>query len=133
MKKVFSKEGKIYIGDPCYAMKGEHYSYWGEEYNYSDGIHTIDDFNFAVHGTEFGDGAYFGSDGKMYAVDSGTIAIIPLELTNGEFGNLGSLVDADEATLLYQNGDFIIETVKDEKLQDCITICTGYDADAERY
>ena len=30
MAKVISKMGKIYIGDPCYALNNSDYDKWGE-------------------------------------------------------------------------------------------------------
>lgn len=109
MTKIISRLNKIYIGDPCYALSNEDYEIWGSKFNYADGKHEIDGNEFAVFSTEFGDGSYEGSDGRMYPVDSGTIGAIPFELVSKEIENLGRIVETDSLDFECQNGEFYIK------------------------
>lgn len=79
---IESKEG-FYIGDICYALKEEIYEgVWGSQNGYKDGCFTDPEssFEFAVAGTEHGDGCYTDNYGAAYPVDAGVIGLVPLEL-----------------------------------------------------
>lgn len=84
--KVKSEKG-FYFGDPCYVLDDElYYGVWGNVYEFQDcsvrdpktGLH------FSVAGTYMGDGTYGGSNGRYFSVDSGTLALIPLEMIHKE-------------------------------------------------
>lgn len=126
MAKVTSKMGKIYIGDPCYALNNSDYDKWGEINGFNDGVIEIDEFKFAVYSTEFGDGVYEGSDSFKYPVDSGTIAAIPFELVNKDVENLGRIIETDEIKITCEHGEFHISWDKGD-----IDINTGYLEDEE--
>lgn len=79
---IESKEG-FYIGDVCYALKEEIYEgVWGRQNGYKDGCFADPEsgFQFAVAGTEHGDGCYTDNYGAAYPVDAGVIGLVPLEL-----------------------------------------------------
>lgn len=83
MKAVLVSKKGFYFGDPCYVLGDELYhEVWGGIYEYQDCI--VKDpktgMRFAVHGTAYGDGTYKGSDGEVFSVDSGTLALVPTEL-----------------------------------------------------
>lgn len=80
-------EGKIesnigfYIGDPCYVLGDkEYYGNWGDAHDFDDGQIESDNGTWFVHSTAYGDGDYRDSNGMSYGVDSGTLAVIPLEV-----------------------------------------------------
>ena len=70
--------GVHYLGDPCYALGNHIYdTVWGAEHGFSTGKINTPEGSFVVDDTSYGDGVYYGSDGREYPVDSGTIALIP--------------------------------------------------------
>ena len=77
--------GQYYIGDPCYALSSHIYDgvFGGQAYEM--GLYsTSDDKDFFFVGRTYaGDGCYEGTDGNNYEVDSGTIAILPYHLAEG--------------------------------------------------
>lgn len=89
MKAKVESEKGFYFGDPCYVLSDDvYYGVWGNFYEFQDcsvkdpatGLH------FAVHGTAYGDGGYRDQHGNCYGVDSGTLALIPLELVEKKRG-----------------------------------------------
>ena len=111
---IKSNQG-FYIGDPCYALADNVYDgVWGE-HGYEDGKITVGEHAFVVAGTAYGDGCYYDQHYNSYGVDSGTIALIPLELvvkrTCEELSELGRIIkESGEAEFTAQNGIFEIET-----------------------
>lgn len=87
--EIESKTG-FYIGDICYVLDDNIYhGIWGKA-DYKDGAYeTPEGYKFAVVGTEYGDGCYYGLFGDEYGVDAGVIGIVPLELCNDtdRYGN----------------------------------------------
>ena len=106
------QSNEFWVGDPCYVLSDDIYdNIWGKKYNYQDGlIDCGNGLSFNVHGTAYGDGCYEGSNGFMYCVDSGTIAVIPKELVVKEDGiDSGSLHKSTNGEIEYDNGVFRIE------------------------
>lgn len=107
--KIKSKVGKFYIGDPMFALKSENYNMWKKEYNYDENIYEINGIQFIAHTIEIqNSGSYIGSDGKLYISDSGFIALIPFELVDDCLSDQCSIIHANEASLIYEFGDFTI-------------------------
>ena len=90
MTKVrISTDKGYYIGDPCYILDDFIYdSVWGDEFSYASGRVFKDGvIDMFVFPTEVGDGDFplYDESGEKkeficdLAVDSGTIAVIPLE------------------------------------------------------
>lgn len=82
VNEVIMPAGSYYIGDPCYYVP-EHL--WGKLLENSgffekSPIGEIEGFKILAISTEYGDGVYTGSDGRIYPVDSGTIGLTPAEL-----------------------------------------------------
>ena len=101
--------GEYWVGDPCYVVPDDIYQgIWGDEYKFKDG--TIDCGNglsFQVHGTAWGDGEYKGSNGFIYGVDAGVLAIVPMELATKERGlDKGTRHKSSTAKLKYKDGVF---------------------------
>ena len=129
-EKCFSKQGFI-IGDPCYLLSDEVYDkVWGGEYGYSDGQIQVGDYSFLVHGTAHGDGVYDTSTGATCGVDSGTIAVVPLELVNQEYDDSSVCINWEDkpgdVELDYDNGTFIF-TLNDEEFIEVYTEYDRYD------
>ena len=81
-RKFRTNQG-FYIGDICYPLTDTQYEeMWGAE-DYKDGEYTTKGHDWAVYGTAYGDGSYYGG-GYEFSVDAGVIGIIPLELITDE-------------------------------------------------
>lgn len=86
--------GQYYIGDPCYALLEDIYDGVFGAQGYQMGFYSdeLAEQFFLVGSTYAGDGCYRGSDGKKYPVDSGTIAIMPVKMSEMNkdrfFGNI---------------------------------------------
>ena len=132
---VSSRKG-FYIGDPCYVLGDKiYYDFWGEKKKFSDGVFKFKNLYFAIGSTKYGDGCYGDDDGNEYPVDSGTIALIPLELVGKkdrlELGNVFEITG--EAEFAYEDGMFEvtlpdsheirIDTNADEDEQEDIEDC----------
>ena len=107
---VSSKKG-FYLGDSCYVLSDKiYYDFWGDQKDFADGVFKFKEFHFAVGATKYGDGCYEDDDGNNYPVDSGTIALIPLELVgNKDRLELGNVFDIPgEAEFAYEDGVFDI-------------------------
>lgn len=108
--------GKYYIGDPCYVFNNE----WSNicDYMFSDSNENVGRYDspkgyFVIYGsTAYGDGCYEGSDGNEYAVDSGTLGIVPFDAIsidnkldlNSEF-KLYRIVTFQEPFTVFIDGD----------------------------
>lgn len=113
MKAVLVSKKGFYFGDPCYVLGDEFYhEVWGGIYEYQDCIvkEPKTGMRFAVHGTAYGDGTYYGSDGNEFGVDSGTLALIPLELVEKRDGiDFGGLyLGAGKAEFSENDGMFCV-------------------------
>lgn len=107
----------IYFGDPCYVLSDELYNVWIDEYNCVDGSIDTGKGIFVVHGTKYGDGEYYGynyPNNYSFPVDSGTLAIIPIEMIDpkkkdrsNELGHIFS--ESREGMLSYRDGVFKID------------------------
>ena len=129
-EKITSPSGKFYVGDPCYVLSDDiYYGIWDDKYNFEDGIIDCGNgLSFLVHGTAYGDGSYQGTNGTEYGVDSGTLAVIPMDLIAKTDGvQFGSVETSNTAWLDYNDGNFDITL--DNK---AFTIETGdYEEDDE--
>lgn len=115
---VKSSKG-IYFGDPCYVLNDDDYDFiWGDQNGFKDGVIPIrKGLSFVVHRTAFGDGAYYGFNYPhqyTYPVDSGCLAIIPVELLDPEkakrANELGHIFEGSkEAMMSYKEGVFKID------------------------
>ena len=116
---IESKSGKFYIGDPCYVLSDDiYFDIWEKKYNFEDGVIEVPDKGaFVVHGTAYGDGEYNDQYGNSYGVDSGTLAIIPIELVGKEDGLiLGAEFVGTKGSLNYDVDGTFYFTVDDEKI-----------------
>lgn len=84
--------GTYYIGDLCYALSKNIYDNVFGGTGYESGIYEEkgSDRVFAVGSTAWGDGEFEGTDGRVFAVDSGTIGICSKSLVekSGKGGHL---------------------------------------------
>jgi len=72
--------GKYYIGDPSILDDKYIHGIWGDLYNYENGSHSINGYNFIVHNTHNGDGIYYDNKNRKYIVNSGVLSIIDINL-----------------------------------------------------
>lgn len=114
--KIKSDKG-FYIGDPAYVLSSKIYNeVWGDKYDFSDGIIGSGDYSFIVKGTYFGDGVYYDKEDNEYPVDSGCLAVVPLELCEKE-NEYGRFIEEEgEAILDEVDGVFNIR-VNDEEIR----------------
>lgn len=109
----------IYVGDPCYVLGDDiYYDIWDKKYDFRDGVITINgQFCFVVHRTAYGDGEYYGYDYPnqyAYPVDSGCLAVIPVELIDpnkmDQANELGHIFEGSKTGIMsYKNGVFKID------------------------
>ena len=107
---VSSKKGFV-ISDPCYTLsKSVYRSFWGKKKNFDDGVFDYGDTSFAVSATAYGDGVYYDNHAHKYPVDSGVIALIPLELVSDKSDlNSGVVIRIPgEAEFMCEDGVFDI-------------------------
>lgn len=100
--------GKYFIGDPGYVLEDS----WGEVV---DAIEQAEGKVFSVRGvkmwahyTAHGDGEFTDQHGNTFAVDSGTLGAVPIELIEDPAGEeYGVVIDAEHGlTVDYDNGTF---------------------------
>lgn len=110
--------GKYYIGDPCYVFSDKR---WRDFLNskqkdeltgteksavsVNGNVHFLN-YHFWYHNTAFGDGAYTGTNGFEYGVDSASLGIVPVEIIDKESNN-GTMHDFPEGVdVSFNNGIF---------------------------
>lgn len=109
---IKSEINKFYIGDPCYVLGDQiYFDIWDKKFHFNDGyIEVKKNLGFEVHGTCYGDGEYTDEQGNKYPVDSGTLAVIPVEICGKpERLNMGRVVSSTSASLEYKDGLFTIK------------------------
>lgn len=131
--------GKMYVGDLCYAMSREDYhNYWGA-HNYEEGAYSTPDGMFAMVGTAYGDGCYESDIDFAFPVDAGIIGIcdgelVKKDIAGGLYGDLGIIVDAEgEATIVYDDGTIGIHYTTPIGKYEEIQIYTSDDDEDEDY
>lgn len=123
---------KFWVGDMAYSIKDtSYYGIWGEKNDFADGAYTdTNGYEFAVVGTAYGDGQYYGRrNGKIifvFPVDAGNIGIADVEACDQiEYSvqkELGMVIEfSGEVTISYDEG-----VIKVEYGQETITVDTNY-------
>ncbi len=126
--------GKYFLGDPFPVLHPKIYiGIWENVYNYANGKFTINDFDFAVHNTHYGDGIFYDTKKRKYKVDSGTIALIHCDLIEdlSLCKNNGYIFEFNkEINFIYDAGLFIIKSGK-KYIQIDTRIMEEYNSDIE--
>ena len=125
-----SIKNKFYFGDPCYVLDETLYDAWCKiNIENSNGLIKIDGKEIMeVYDTMYGDGCYDG-----LGVDSGTLAIIPVEfcteVPENELKKNGRIIEATELKLTRdKKGCFRVYKKKDNDMWSVVDIVnTGYD------
>lgn len=131
---IKSEINKFYIGDPCYVLGDKiYFDIWSKKFNFNDGyIEVKKNSGFEVHGTYYGDGEYKDEQGNKYPVDSGSLAVIPLEICSKSKGlNKGRVVSSSNASLDYKDGLFTIKLDNGEVVIDTDLEVTEKEVDKE--
>lgn len=137
--------GRYFVGDPCYPFpnNGPDRRQWHRMLNacnyfdgYPVGTVTVKGQTFPVLGfsTAYGDGGYPGTDGVIYAVDSGTLGLVPMDLVEAFarenddewLCQLGSIVNFPEGFIAKVEGEgkmtfgpIVIETGDSDEVEQC--------------
>lgn len=74
------RPGKYYLGCPSVLPNSIYTGIWGNTLSFSTGKHLINDCDFAVYYTHYGDGIFNDSKLRDYKITSGAIALIQIEL-----------------------------------------------------
>lgn len=116
------KAGSYYVGDIAYVFtegwQAFLNTYWDEG---EDQVFEYKGQEVFMGGTEFGDGTYRDNHGFTYAVDSGTIGVLPLTLVEAKLGEtvrggFGQIIDFPEdfeprvVNGEFTFGDIVIDT-----------------------
>ena len=115
--------GRYYIGDPMYVFSDELGDKLVDAIDFDrDKIIEFNGFVLWVHTTSWGDGLYTDQNGAEFAVDSGLLGAIPIDLLDDPSGlDSGTIVDAPNGLHVeYEAGTFwlgntIIKTEDDEE------------------
>lgn len=78
--KFVAPPGEYYIGDLCYVLGDDVYdTIFGGLGGYDSGLYKEKGSEkfFLVDNTAYGDGVYYGTDGKEFGVDAGILGICP--------------------------------------------------------
>lgn len=80
--KQIMPAGEYYIGDPGYIIEPSKWTAFCHTILFSgeDGIQVWKGKPVFAAGTRYGDGSYYDETGLSYAVDSGTLACIPISV-----------------------------------------------------
>lgn len=107
--------GRYYIGDPCYVFTPDTWDRVLTAVNMfeEDDIQHLDDHELWAQSTAWGDGTYLDQNGAEYAVDSGTIGVIPLALVDNPEGlEHGTVMDFPKGvTVECEDGTFRIGNI----------------------
>lgn len=120
------KAGTYYVGDPCYVLRKENGFDWGEVLDETNHFGHGDYFEYRGHGLFTsrlgGDGEYKDQEGRLYSVDTSSIACIPVAML-GEKPELAAghahVHEFTEDFECFDGGDFIYI--------GHLRICTGQD------
>jgi hypothetical protein len=74
------RPGKYYLGCPSVLPNSIYTGIWGNVLSFATGKHLINDCDFAVYYTHYGDGKFTDSKLRDYEITSGAIALIQIEL-----------------------------------------------------
>lgn len=73
-------EGSYFLGDPCYAVRGDDWDVLLNSCDFFDKpVGEIKGFKVYASSTAYGDGVYRGQEGHEYPVDAGLIGLVPVE------------------------------------------------------
>lgn len=113
--------GEYFVGDPCYAIPNDEWDAFLNEgfFPAEDAEQNVFEYKgmkVFAHYTKYGDGSYLGSDDRRYAVDSGSIGAVPIELcgkySREELERLGRIMKYDATFFVdYDEGLFTIGDV----------------------
>ena len=72
-----ARPGKYYLGDPFDVLPSKIFNgIWGNVYNFRNGKFDINDADFIVHSTHYGDGSFKDTKNRIYEINTGVIALI---------------------------------------------------------
>ena len=116
MNKYKFNAGLYYVGDPCYAIQNDKdWEYVCDQIGDNNEAHfKFKGYNMWLHRTAWGDGSYLGSDGNLYAVDSGTIGVVRADSIKDEPDFLGIyafIVFDKPFEVWYNKGTFYINDI----------------------
>lgn len=123
--------GRYYIGDLCYALKRSVYDnvFGGGRLEYASGHYKMNDGEFLVDRTAWGDGSYTGSNNYAYNVDAGIIGIASMSVCNAEEevygGTLHTFTQPVKCT--FKHGQFLFSSGS-----WYLEIDTAYEGDDDR-
>ena len=110
------KPGKYFLGDPSYVLPSKIYNgIWKDVHNFEIGKIYINDTDFCVYYTHYGDGIYYDTRKRKYNVDCGVIGLVDISLIEdiSLCNGIGYIFDfKEEIHFYYDNGIFIIKSGK---------------------
>ena len=115
-----AKPGKYYIGDPSFVLSEEIYhGIFGDVHKYEAGKYDLlnNKNDFVVHKTHYGDGTYRDTKNRKYVVESGLIALVPVDLIEEKDISIAKkkgvvLAFKDYIRFIYNGGLFTIKSAK---------------------
>jgi hypothetical protein len=108
--------GKYYLGDPSHVLHDKFLiGIWGNLYNYKNGKHYINSYDFAVHNTHKGDGKFVDTKSRIYNVETGVLSLVPIDLIEDinlckKHGHIFNFTD--KIHFIYDDGVFYVKSGK---------------------
>jgi hypothetical protein len=110
------RSGKYYLGDPSYVLPSSIYNgIWFNLYDFKNGKYDINDTDFVVHNTHYGDNIYKDTRNRSYNVSSGVISLVDVRLIENmdEIKNNGHIFNfKSKVNFIYDAGIFYIKSGK---------------------
>jgi hypothetical protein len=97
--KVTIQAGKYYLGDPCYSLDKLWNDALFQSKHFKEPMIEFDGRQILAFKTAHGDGEYPSNAGRKFAVDSGLIGLVPVELADDKEPFSTMIVEFNEPTL----------------------------------
>ena len=128
------KPGKYFLGDPCAVLPTKILNgIWDSIFNCSNGKFNINDTDFAVHTTHYGDGIFLDTKNRSYNIESGVMGLVDISIIEEDslkiYKEHGHIYNFDKPVkFIYDGGIFFIKSGK--KIISINTQCPDeYDSD----
>lgn len=130
------KPGKYYLGDPSDVLPSKIFNgIWGNIHNFESGKFIINNLDFVVHNTHYGDGIFKDTKNRSYGIETGVIALVHIDLIDdiNKCKKKGHLFDfKDKVNFIYDAGVFYIRSNKKYIKIDTRNL-TEYNSDYEEH
>ena len=105
-KSYILPAGRYFIGDICYALSDFVYNeIWGDNFGFREGLYNHQKGTFVMGRAMYGNGDYLGTDGRVYAIDSGIVGMVSWDLVDNKDCKSGSVHEFSESIYFCITGE----------------------------